>query len=234
VVTGLELALHPAPALYGGRVLWGAEHAAEVFEAFRTVTASAPDELTVWLDLLHFPGAEPMVALDTTYLGDPAEVRDLFCALPTPLSDSRRVMSVDELGSITAEPTEPTAGVSHAELLTTLDDRVVKGLLAEPIAPLLSVQVRHLGGAIAGPSDSPHGPLTEPYALYLFGLTDESTAKQRELVAGLPISGRKPYTFLGRAETAADAFAPGELARLREIKQHRDPTNVFRSNFPVN
>ncbi|MGW4502721.1 SUMF1/EgtB/PvdO family nonheme iron enzyme, partial [Micromonospora sp. NPDC004336] len=27
-------------------------------------TATAPDELTLWLDLLHFPGAEPMVAVD--------------------------------------------------------------------------------------------------------------------------------------------------------------------------
>ncbi|GAA0230729.1 FAD-binding oxidoreductase [Cryptosporangium japonicum] len=236
VVTGLELTLYPAPTVYGGRVRWSGEHAAEVFAAFRDVTATAPDELTVWLDLLHFPGAEPMVALDTTYLGDAADVRGLFRELPTPLSDSRRVISVAELGSITAEPTEPTAGISHAELLTTLDDHTVEALLSEPIAPLLSVQVRHLGGAIAGPSDSPHGPLTEPYALYLFGPAARPgvAARATEIVVDLPISGRKPYTFLGRTETAAHAFAPDALTRLRGIKQRRDPANVFRSNFPVN
>ena len=35
-------------------------------------------------------------------------------------------------------------------------------------------------------------------------------------------------------ESAADAFAPEILARLRAVRQDRDPANVFRSNFPVN
>jgi hypothetical protein len=39
------------------------------------------------------------------------------------------------------------------------------------------LQIRHLGGAFTHPSDTPHGPLTEPYALYLFGIpTDPATA----------------------------------------------------------
>lgn len=181
IVTALELALHPAPSLYGGRILWPAWHAPAVMDAYRTITATAPDELTVWLDLLHFPGAEPMVAVDATYLGDPDEARELLSPLdrlPSPLSDSRQPMSVAELGAITAEPTEPSAGLSHTELLTVLDDRAVRTLLDDPIEPLLSAQLRHLGGALARPSDSPHGPLTEPYALYMFGLpTDPARAE---------------------------------------------------------
>lgn len=242
VVTALELALHPAPHLYGGRVRWPAAHAPAVLDAYRTITASAPDTLTVWLDLLRFPGAAPMVAVDVTYLGDPDDARELLSPLdrlPAPLSDSRQPMSVAALGSITAEPTEPSAGLSHTELLTTLDDGTVKALLAEPIAPLLSVQLRHLEGALARPSDSPHGPLTEPYALYLFGLpTDPARAeavatKQRALAEALPTSGRKPFTFLNPSETVADAFAPDVVRRLRGIKRRHDPHDVFRANFPV-
>ncbi|GAA4691375.1 FAD-binding oxidoreductase [Phytohabitans rumicis] len=242
IVTALELALHPAPRLYGGRTLWTVEHATAVADAYRQITATAPDELTVWLELLHFPGADPMVAVDATYLGGEDEARDLLAPLdrlPAPLSDSRRVMSVAELGSITAEPTDPSAGRSRGELLTTLDDVTLKALLADPIAPLLSVQVRHLGGGFARASDSPHGPLTEPYALYLFGIpADPATAeavaaKQRDLAGSLPVSGRKPFTFLGPDETAADAFGPDVLARLRAIKQRYDPHNVFRANFPM-
>jgi len=242
IVTGLEIALHAAPRLFGGRALWSAEHAPAVAEAYRRITATAPDELTVWLDLLHFPGAPPMVAVDATYLGDEGEARDLLApldGLPAPLSDSRQVMSVAELGSITAEPTEPSAGLSRAELLTTLDDAAVKALLDHPIAPLLGVQVRHLGGALAGPSDSPHGPLTEPYALYLFGIpTDPATAeavtaKQHALAGALPASGRKPFTFLSPEESAADAFSPAALERLRGIKRQHDPGDVFRPNFPM-
>jgi FAD/FMN-containing dehydrogenase len=242
IVTALELALHPAPRLYGGRVLWTADPAPAIVEAYRQIAATAPDELTVWLDLLHFPGAAPMVAVDATYLGEPGEAADLLAPLdrlPQPLSDGRRVMSVAELGSITAEPTDPSAGLSRGELLTNLDSAAVEALLAEPIAPLLSVQIRHLGGALARPSDSPHGRLTEPYALYLFGIpTDPAAAeavsgRQRDLVATLPVSGRKPFTFLNPRESVTDAFSTEVLARLRDIKRRRDPDNIFRANHPV-
>lgn len=242
IVTALELALHPAPSLYGGRMLWPVRHAWAVMDAYRTITATAPDELTVWLDLLHFPGAEPMIAVDATYLGDAAEAHSLLAPLdrlPSPLSDSRRPMSVAELGAITAEPTDPGAGLSHTELLTVLDDKAVRTLLDDPIEPLLSAQLRHLGGALAGPSDSPHGPLTEPYALYMFGLpadpgrTEAVTARQRALADALPTSGRKPLTFLNPNETVADAFNPDVLDRLGDIKRRHDPHDTFRANFPV-
>lgn len=242
IVTGLELALQPAPLLYGGRMLWSGQHAAPVLDAYRTITRDAPNELTAWYDLLHFPGADPMVALDVTYLGGEATARELLAAtdrLPTPLSDSRRPMSVAELGTITAEPTDPGPGRSRGELVTGLDDDAAAALLADPIAPLLSVQLRHLGGALAGPSDSPLGPLTEPYLLYLFGLplSPESTAavgdRQAALAEALPVSGRKPVTFLNPAETLADAIPSVSLDRLRRIKADRDPAGRFRSNFPA-
>ncbi|MFF0247092.1 hypothetical protein ACWEU6_33845 [Streptosporangium sandarakinum] len=148
-------------------------------------------------------------------------------------------MSVAEIGSITAEPTDPGPGLSRAELLTGLDDTAAKALLADPIAPLLGAQLRHLGGAFARPSDSPHGPLSEPYALHLFGIpadpatAEAVTARQRALAEALPVSGRKPFTFLSPRETAADAFAPATLDRLREIKHRHDPHGVIRGNFPV-
>lgn len=148
-------------------------------------------------------------------------------------------MPVSELGGITAEPTSPSAGISRGELLTRLDDTTAKTLLADPITPLLSAQIRHLGGAFTRPSDSPHGPLTEPYALYLFGIpTDPAvaeavTAKQRALADSLPVSGRKPVTFLNPSETVTDAFTPAVLARLRTAKRRHDPHNLIRSNFPV-
>ncbi|MDG4820814.1 FAD-binding oxidoreductase [Asanoa sp. WMMD1127] len=242
IVTALELTLHPAPSLYGGRVLWPAEHAPAVLDGFRDITATAPDALTLWLDLLHFPGAAPMVALDVTYLGDAKEARELLeplDRLPRPLSDSVRLMSVAELGSITAEPTEPSAGLSRGELLTTLDDVTARTLLEQPIEPLLSVQLRHLGGALARPSDSPHGTLTEPYAMYLFGLPTDAAraravaAKQRALAAALPTSGRKPFTFLNPGEAITDAFSAEVVERLRDVKRRHDPHHMFRANFPV-
>ncbi|MQY06500.1 FAD-binding oxidoreductase [Actinomadura macrotermitis] len=245
IVTAIEFGLHPAPVLFGGRVVWHASRAAQVFQAFREITASAPDELTVWLSLLQFPGdAPPMVAVDVTYLGDPAEARALLRPLDgagDPMSDGRGVLPVAGLGSITNEPADPAPGIGRTELLTDLDDAAVEALLAEPIAPLLGVQLRHLGGALARPSDSPHGPLTERYSLAMFGAPftpggpPAVRARQQELARALAprVSGRKPFTNLVPGDSAADAFAPDALDRLRRIKQKRDPHRVLRSNFPV-
>ncbi|GAA4227963.1 hypothetical protein FHR32_002510 [Streptosporangium album] len=47
-MTAVEFDLHPAPHLYGGRMMWPAERAPEVLAAFREITAEAPEELTLW------------------------------------------------------------------------------------------------------------------------------------------------------------------------------------------
>ena len=240
IVTGLEVQLHEAPKVFGGRQLWPVAHAREVAEVYRSMTASAPDHLNLWLELLSFPGADPMVAIDSTYLGAEAEARSLMAAtdeLPTPLSDTRAPMSVADLGTITAEPTDPVPGSSRAELLTALDDSALDALLESPIDPLLSVQVRHLGGALARATDNPHGPLSEPFSVYMFGLpiTEEAaesiTKKQADLARALPTTGRKPVTFLNPSESLADALPEESLLRLRRLKEERDPGGIFRGNY---
>ncbi|MFC4942252.1 FAD-binding oxidoreductase [Pseudonocardia sp. GCM10023141] len=244
LVTAMEFDLHPAPELFGGRLLWPGERAGEVMAAFREVTATAPDELTCWLELLHFPGGTPLVAVDTTYLGSADEGRDLLRALERVdgrIGDTRAVMPIGELGSITAEPTDPSPGRSRAGLLTAFDDEVAAALLERPIDPLLSVQIRHLGGAMARPSDTAAGPLAELYGFYLFGIpaTLERAAavgvRQQELVDALAARAgtRTPYTLLAPGQTAADAFPAESHARLCRIKQERDPRGTLCSNFPT-
>ncbi|WP_109507211.1 FAD-binding oxidoreductase [Nocardioides speluncae] len=242
IVTALELQLRPAPTVFGGRQLWPATHARQVAEVYRSITESAPDSLTLWLELLNFPGADPMVAIDSTYLGDEETGRRLMketSLLPSPLSDTRAPISVADLGAITAEPTDPAPGQSRAELLTHLDETALAALLDEPIAPLMGVQVRHLGGAFASPSDSPHGPLSEPYAVYMFGIpaTPELAAsigaKQAALADALPASGRKPATFLNPTERLSDALPDASMQRLRRLKADRDPRGIIQGNFSI-
>lgn len=242
IVTALEVQLRPATVVFGGRQLWPATHARQVAEVYRSMTETAPDALTLWLGLLSFPGADPMVAIDSTFLGDEETARSLMqetSLLPTPLSDTRALISVADLGSITAEPTDPAPGQSRTELLTRLDDTALAALLDEPIAPLMAVQIRHLGGALARPSDSPHGALSEPYAVYMFGVpaTTEAAAaigtKQAGLAAALPASGRKPITFLNPAERLSDALPEASMQRLRKLKDERDPRRIVQGNFSI-
>lgn len=113
--------------------------------------------------------------------------------------------------------------------------------VAEPIAPLLGVQVRHLGGAFADASDTPFGPMDERYYLYALGvpftprMAPGIRARLEGLVASLGsgVSGRKPLTSLVPGESVADVFSAQALERLRRIKAERDPRGVVRSNYPV-
>ncbi len=68
----------PAPRLYGGRTWWVRRARPGHGRCLPPVTAAAPDELSVWLNLVQFPGTAPMVAVDVTHLGDQAEARDLL------------------------------------------------------------------------------------------------------------------------------------------------------------
>lgn len=242
IVTSLEVRLYAAPAVFGGRQLWPAVHAQQVARAYRSMTEAAPDALTLWLELLSYPGADPMIAIDSTFLGTENLARNLMKEtdlLPTPQIDTRAGMSVADLGQITAEPTDPGPGQSRGDLLTRLDDAALATLLNEPIEPLMAVQIRHLQGALALPSDNPHGALTEPYAVYMFGVPTAPTvaeairAKQSELTHALPTSGRKPVTFLNPSERLSDALPRTTMNRLRRLKEERDPQRTVQGNFSI-
>ncbi|GAA2315185.1 FAD-binding oxidoreductase [Nonomuraea roseoviolacea subsp. roseoviolacea] len=246
LITAVELELFPLPLLYGGRLVWPGERTGEVFEAFRQVTAGAPGELSVWVNRVQPPPPAPaIVTMDVTYLGSEEEARDLlapFEKIGGVLSDNRSIMDVARLGGIADEPVDPSPALPRAELLTGVDDAVLEALTSEPVAPLLNLHVRHLGGALAkaDPAGGAGGAVAEPYLLNLLGLrlpglAEAVPASQEEIVRrlGERVSGRKPYTFLVPGEDAAQAFPAETLTRLREIKKSRDPGQVFRANFPV-
>lgn len=244
VLTALEFDLFPASSMYGGRIVWPGDRTRAVFESFREITEDAPDELSIWFHRLQFPDAPPMVALDIAYLGADADGQALLPELDRiggAVVDKRGIMSTADIGAITAEPTDPAPALGRTELLVDLGDAVLKTLLDEPVAPLVNIQIRHLGGALATrPEAGARGPIDEQYLLYVLGLglphlADAVTARRAELVGaiGAHISGKKPLTFLSSEESATAAFDDVTLARLREIKRARDPRGVFRSNFPV-
>ena len=244
VVTSMEYGLHAEPLLFGGRMVWPAAQAPEVLAAFLEVTASAPDELTLWANLAQFPGVPAMVTIDATYLGDEPRARGLmrvFDQIRGLISDSRAMLPVSRLGTITAEPEDPSPGLGRGELLAGLDEGAIKALVSDPLEPLVSVQIRHLGGALAHGSDIPPGSVPEPYGIYALGLplNPELTAaipvRQAELVNALSgqVTGRRVLNQLGPGDSVAVAFAPDALSRLRQIKRQRDPDGTLRGNFPV-
>ncbi|MFD6197490.1 FAD-binding oxidoreductase [Mycobacteriaceae bacterium NPDC060252] len=244
LVTAIEFRLYPAPVIFGGQMLWPVDRGPEVMAAFREVTLQAPDELSVWFNQILVPGGPSFTGISTAFLGSSAEGRALlapFDRIGGMVVDSRAVTRISKLDRIASEPTEPCSFYTHAELLTDIDSNAADALTAS-IAPLIHVEVRHLGGRFTHPSDSAAGPLESPYLMIAIGIDSiaqelgaEPAGTIQHPLGGLRpvLAGRKPFTFLAPGETASRAFNAESIARLRDIKRRRDPHNVIRSNYPV-
>jgi FAD/FMN-containing dehydrogenase len=260
IVTALEVNLLPVHRIHGGRLLWPIDQATAVAAAFLEVTATAPEELTVWLSLLHLPDLPDVppplrgrwvAAVDMTHLGnttdaDDAEraLRPLLGQLPPPLAGALGPVALADLGAIAAEPTEPTPLMDAALLLDTHTAPALDALLdavpPDPLSPLAVVMLRHLGGALARPAEhhGAAGHIPQPFLLVMGGPVPDplaapglAAAIDRVTAAMRPYSsGRLPPNF---GTDAASVYPPDVLARLRAIKQQRDPHGVIRSNRPL-
>ena len=160
IITRIEVALHPAPHLYGGRLLWPLDRMAEVLDVFRTVTRDAPAELTLWFHTYQFPPSpelpEPIrgksfVSVAAAYLGTGADAERLlapFRGVGDLVMDLMGEVPMGALGSIADEPTEPMPGMQASHLVTEIDDRTAAALVAAvgpgSGSPLTIFQIRHL------------------------------------------------------------------------------------------
>ena len=165
VVTAVEIDLHAAPEIYGGKLMFPIEDARPVLRAFAATSRQAPDELTLWASLMHFPPApflpEPIrgrsfVTVDAMYLGGAEPAEALLApirAAGTVLQDTTSSLSPSQFGGVAQEPTDPTPGMDASALMPGFDDAVIDRILEVAgdarRTPVMSVQVRHLGGALA-------------------------------------------------------------------------------------
>lgn len=258
LVTAIELDLHPAPRIHGGLLAFPAEVAGPVLRAFREVTSTAPEELTAWASLMHLPDAPfipaemrgmSLVLVMATYLGEAAEAEQLLAPLRAAgpvLRDTLRPVAPGEVALVAEEPVDPVPAVLAGTRLHSFDDAAVDALLAVAGAgggtPLLQVQVRHVGGALARERvPSAAGTADEPYLLT--GLSIVPAPELAPVMSGAldglfaalgPWStGTAPLTFLDRDESIRRAYPETTLARLRSVKSAVDPAGLFRSNRPV-
>jgi FAD/FMN-containing dehydrogenase len=182
LVTAMELELHPAPQIHGGLLAFPAELARPVLGAFREVTASAPEELTAWASIMHLPDAPfipaelrglSLVLVLATYLGDAADAERLLApvrAAGPVVRDTFRPLAPGEVGQLAEEPVDPVPAVLTGVRLHAFDDAAIDTLIAVAGAgsgtPLMQVQVRHVGGALARERvPSAAGAAPEPYLL---------------------------------------------------------------------
>ncbi|TCM45079.1 FAD-binding oxidoreductase [Kribbella sp. VKM Ac-2568] len=258
IIVAMELELRLAPEIQGGRMLWSIEHARDVLRAFADVTATAPDELTLWAWLLNLPDVpfvpEPLrgrwvAAVDSTFLGSEEDSEKLLAplrAVAEPIADTVARVPLSELGSIAQEPDEPVPGLLKTVLLSGFDSDAIDSLLevAAPgtPSPLFAFEVRHFGGALARPdaSQGVAGVIEEPYFLLFGGFVAgpgmaeviEAAIEGVEAKMSPWITGHNTPNF-STTEPLTALYSADSLARLGAIKHRVDPHATIRGNRPI-
>jgi hypothetical protein len=129
-------------------------------------------------------------------------------------------------------------------MLSDVDDDLIDLFVEHVVGtPILSAEIRHLGGAIARRS-SRHGAIDAweaPYIMFALGLapTREIQALVHGHVAKLrqvlePWEAEHQYmNFAESRRKPMTLFSSASYHRLRQIKTILDPEDLIRSNHPV-
>jgi hypothetical protein len=259
VVTAIELRALPITDVYAGLLWWPIERADEVLDCWRELTQrEMPNELTTVGRFLQLPTLpevpEPLrgrsfVVVEVFHLGDRAEADELLAPLRAlePENDTLDVIPVETLCHLHMDPDRPVPFVGDGTLLAELPgpaiDKLVQLAGAGAPSPLLSVEIRHLGGELSRRPDDggARSAVDAPYALFALGMapTAESAravdAYVQHLIKALD-DWNAPEMYLNFAESRRDprTLWPAEVhARLKRVKADVDPEDLFRSNHPL-
>jgi hypothetical protein len=257
VVTAIELRALPIKDVYAGLLWWPAERGAEVLHCWRELTHQGmPDELTTvgrYLQLPLLPEVpEPLrgrsfVVVEVFHLGHRAEADDLLAPLRAlePENDTLDVIPVEALAHLHMDPDRPVPFVGDGMLLGQLPASAIDTLvgLAGAGSPLLSVEIRQLGGALArpAPDGGARSALKAPFALFALGMAPTADAARtvgayvEHLIEGLDRWGA-PEMYLNFAESRRDPttlWGEDTYRRLCHIKGRVDPDDLIRSNHPI-
>jgi FAD/FMN-containing dehydrogenase len=257
IVTALEFAVYRVAEVYAGALFWPLERAAEVLHTWRELVAAAPDELTSLGRLMQFPPIpevpEPFrgrafVVVEAAYCGPEADGAPLLQPLRAlgPEMDTLATIPVDGLSELHMDPPQPVPNAGDGMLLSELPAEAVDALVgiagAGSGSPLLSVEVRHLGGALANASTS-NGALSidAGFALYAVGLAMDAdmkaavqahAAKVQDALAAWS-ADRSFMNFTERRADPGELFDAATYARLRRVKAEYDPDDVIRGNHSI-
>ena len=254
VVTAIEVDLHPAPVITGGRLDFEPTDVAAVLRAVVDAGRDAPDTLALHAGVLRIPDvpqAAPelrgrtIVTAMFVELGASGEARaaiDRVRAAGTVVTDTIGPVPVEHLGGIVDEPTDPSPDTSWSALVD-LDadaiDRLVDAWRSPEGQAIIAFGFRVLGGALAQPPRRPGiaGAVRESNVVtaHAMGLPGGEEAAERAFTAmraavGHAASDRTFCTFLGPGVGYTGAYAESDVARAANVKATVDPEGRFRGN----
>jgi FAD/FMN-containing dehydrogenase len=254
IVTALEFDLVPVSRLYGGGVFYPGSAAAEVLHAYRAWAPTLPEETTTSVAVLRLPPdpalpgplrGQTVVHLRVAHLGSAEEGAALLApmrAAAPALLDGVGEMPFAAVDAIHMDPTEPMPTYDRGTLLRELTAEAVDALLAvagpQVEVPLVLVELRQLGGAVARPAAVPNavvgrdaafscwvlGPMFPPVAGIVPGVVDAVAA-----ALGPWSTGRSLLNFAGTVTAAqvGGLWEEADRRRLLAVKRRVDPAGLF-------
>ena len=259
VVTAIEFELFPIAQAYAGILWYPVERGPEVLHAWRELTQSdLPDELTTVGRFLNLPPTpdipEPVrgksfAIIEAYHLGDPAHADELLAPLRAlgPLNDTITTVQMPALARLHMDPEQPVPAAGDGLMVDGLTadalDAFVEVAGAHARFPLVSIELRHLGGELrrARPGHGALGSIDADYAMSAVGMVPAPelgapvrTQVQAVKTALAPWAAR--HMNLNLTETQQDAatfWTRQPYHRLRRIKTAVDPDDLIRSNHPI-
>ena len=256
IVTSVEIDLHPAPAIAGGRLMFPIEQAEAVLTAYGKATQQAPDSVTLWAYLMHYPDLpvlpEPVrgksfCMIDVVTPDAPEALEGVLSSIRaagTTVSDVIRPLQPSEVAEMNSVPTPPQALSLITSTFEELTPDLINTLLEYAGQPslLFQVAIRHLrtGVEATHPGVAAADPVA-PYVILAVSIV-RSAERQPDAEAALKAfqkavtpwrAGAMPVTGLSAWDSLRDCYSELYLARLWEIKQRVDPLGTVTGNFPI-
>jgi FAD/FMN-containing dehydrogenase len=256
IVTALEFDLVRETIVHGGSVFFPMTAAPDLLHTFAGWSATLPERTTASIALMRMPGMptvpEPLrgqavVQLRFSHLGDAEEAERLLApmrALATPILDGVQTLPTTGLDAIHLDPTDPLPFVYRGTYLNEFPAAAVDAVLAaagpDATTPLLMVEMRCLGGALARPPAHPNAVAGRSAGWSLFGLAvpiPEIAEMIPQALQDLHALARPWDAHETMVNFAGTGLSPAEMLdcypadtrrRLLDVKHAVDPANAFR------
>jgi FAD/FMN-containing dehydrogenase len=260
VVSAIEVDLVDLPEVYAGAVIHPAgERSGDILRGYAEWAAGTPDEVTSLVRFLHPPPLpavpEPLrdrhlimiVACHSGPASEGAELMAPLTRLGDAVVDSFQAMPAAQLVTVAMDPEQPAPSISDTTSLTELPDEAIDAFVAtagpEAGSPLVSAELRQLGGALSIP-DGAGAARSHLEAAWIF----TGTGVPRDPALGMAIneqidtirdafspwsSGTHFPNFAGRPTAADLLFDAPILDRLRDVKRRYDPDGLLQANLPI-
>jgi FAD/FMN-containing dehydrogenase len=252
VAASFEYGLHPVgPMVTGGLIAYPFSAAWDVLRFFRDITASLPDEFTVFAGLIHAPdgsGAK-LAAIVLCHCGPLAAGESAAKPIKkfgAPVMDVIGPMPYSQVNAM-LDAAYPRGALNYwkSNFLSSLSDEAIRTMIdcfAKCPTPMGQLLLEHFHGAVTrvGVTDTAFPHRAQGNNLLVFSEwmdpkdNNACTAWARDSYTAMqPFMGSGRYVnYLGddeRGDAVAAAYGPNHR-RLQQLKVKYDPENFFHMN----